>query len=427
MTPKLPMSERQIEEQRQRAVLVKVLRGALVVLIVVVTALGIIQGATSGPLGVEFFSWWWVAVLIVLTYFAVIVGVDILTPKRKLSTISAILFGCFAGLIATAVLGLVIDLFVKTYEIPPDYDRIVLTAKVILGLGLCYIGITTVLQTQDDFRLVIPYVEFAKQFRGTRPLLIDTSVLIDGRILDVAEVGLLQAPLIVPRFVIDELQALSDSGDRVRRARGRRGLDLVSRLQRSAHVEVSVDDTEVPGVGVDQMLVELARSLPAIVVTTDSGLVRVAAIRGVTTININDLASALRPSAIAGDRISTRLVKPGEQPGQAVGYLEDGTLVVAENASALLDQQVDLIVTSTMQTSAGRLVFARPESESEAPDTSRSQRESLPEPEPDTEPPPEAPAPPAMPTGEQSGAGAGPLGPHKRKKVPGTPRNPRRA
>lgn len=433
------MSQRQIEEQRQRALIVKVLRAILIILLVVVTSLGIVRGSAQTQLGLELFGWWWVAVLAVLAFFGVVVGVDIITAERKLSTISAILFGTLAGLIATMVLGMVIDLFVESYEIPPEYDRIVLTAKVILGMGLCYIGITTVLQTQDDFRLVIPYVEFAKQFRGTKPLLLDTSALVDGRILHVAEVGCFQAPFIVPRFVIDELQTLSDSGDPLRRARGRRGLELLSRMQRSALLDVTIDDTPVPGAGVDQMLVELARSMPAVIVTTDLGLNRVAAIHGVQILNLNDLANSLKPNVIPGQTLTLPLIKPGEQPGQAVGYLEDGMMVVVERAESEIGHTAELIVTSSMQTSAGRLIFARlagaPAGAEEATDGSDTTPEPM-VPGEDGAESSRGPAPASEPDeGAADGEAArtnearsgGPIGPHhKKKKLPGSPRNPRR-
>ena len=433
------MSRRQLEEQRQRALIVKVLRAVFIILLVVVTALAIVRGSSQTQFGLELFGWWWLAVLAVLAFFGVIVGVDIVTAERKLSTISAILFGCFAGLIATVMLGLVIDLFAETYEIPTEYDRIVLTAKVVLGMGLCYIGITTVLQTQDDFRLVIPYVEFAKQFRGTKPLLLDTSALVDGRILQVAEVGCFQAPFIVPRFVIDELQTLSDSGDSLRRARGRRGLELLSRMQRSPVLDVTIDDTLVPGPGVDQMLVELARSMPAVIVTTDIGLNRVAVVHGVTILNLNDLANALKPNVIPGEALTLRLIKAGEQPGQAVGYLEDGTMVVVERGATAIGETAELMVTSSMQTSAGRLIFARLAGAAASADSesagaisdhqpSGAAHEAYADAASEREPP--ASAPEALDADDPAPANParaeGPLGPHHKQKRPGTSRNPRR-
>ncbi len=355
-----PMKREFEAAEKQREMLVQVLRAMLIILMAVVGALGLVRASDQGA-GILFIDYWWVGAIAILSFFGVVVGIDYLTPKRKLSTITAILFGAFAGIIATLLLSAVIDLLRETYEFlgTTEEERLVLTAKVILGLGLCYLGITTVLQTQDDFRLVIPYVEFAKQFRGTKPMLVDTSALVDGRLADVAQVALFQAPLIVPRIVIDELHALSDSDDKLKRARGRRGLDMLTKMQQNPQITLTVDDFKVPGSNVDQMLVELAQSLPAILVTTDVGLQRVATVHDVPYININDLANSLKPNVIPGERLSLTLIKPGEQPGQGVGYLDDGTMVVAEDGGDAIEQQVTLTVTSAMQTSAGRLIFGR--------------------------------------------------------------------
>jgi uncharacterized protein YacL len=229
-----------------------------------------------------------------------------------------------------------------------------------LGLCLCYLGVTTVLQTQDDFRIVVPYVEFAKQIRGVRPLVLDTSALIDGRIADVAATGLIQAPLVVPRFVLAELQLMADAGDKLKRAKGRRGLDVVARLQRQGTIDVKIDDTKVHALSVDQMLVELSQKLGGgRLMTTDLALTRVAQIHGVMVLNLHEIANTLKPTLISGQQLLLRLVKAGEQAGQAVGYLEDGTMVVAENAAHKIGQDALLLVTGSMQTIAGRLVFAR--------------------------------------------------------------------
>jgi uncharacterized protein YacL len=215
------------------------------------------------------------------------------------------------------------------------------------------------MQTQDDFRLVIPYVEFAKQVRGAKPLLLDTSALIDARIVDVSATRILQSSLVIPRFVITELQQLADSHDKLRRTKGRRGLEVVTKLQRQGTTDVIIDDMPVPGVGVDQMLVELARRMPGLIVTNDVGLARLAEIGGVGIINLNDLSNALKPALVPGEQLTLMLIKPGEQRDQAVGYLEDGTMVVAEDGFPFLNQRVTLVVTSTLQTSAGRLIFGR--------------------------------------------------------------------
>jgi uncharacterized protein YacL len=300
---------------------------------------------------------WWLPLTASVVLCGLFLTADVITPNKKIRTIAGIIFGLVAGLIATLALGFVIDLVAASWEIA---DATVVDAtKVLLGISLVYLGITTVLQTQDDFRLVIPYVEFAKQIRGPRPLVLDSSALIDARIAELVETGLVQAPLLVPHFVLSELQALADSGDKLKRGKGRRGLEVVTRLQRSARADVTIDETVVPGTSVDQMLVELARQLPAMVVTGDVALARMAGFQNVPVLNLNDVANALKPSFVPGETLELDLVKPGEQDGQAVGYLEDGTMVVAEDGAIAIGERVVLTVRSSLQTSAGRMIFAR--------------------------------------------------------------------
>lgn len=346
------------DTDRQRARMLGLLRGLFLFLLVIFTALVIVQdSATHG--GFELARWWPLAVGGMLLFFAGFIALDVLTPKRKLSTVSAIFVGLIAGVLVTVIIGTVLDLFSDIYGLTET--RLLAPFKVMLGLGICYLTVSTVLQTQDDFRLVIPYVEFARKIRGPRPILLDTSALIDGRVLDVSELGLFQSPLVAPRCVIEELQRLSDSADRLKRARGRRGLEMLTRLQRVSRVDVSIEEAEVPGATVDQKIIELARALPAMILTADIGLARVAAIEGLFTLNLNDVANALRQNAVPGEPMTVSLLRRGEQPGQAVGYLPDGTMVVVDDAVDLIGSESTVIVSSALQTSAGRMIFARPQ------------------------------------------------------------------
>jgi len=239
------------------------------------------------------------------------------------------------------------------------YFRLLRGVKVFIGLITCYLSISLVIQTKDDFRFVIPYVEFAKQIRGTRPTVVDTSVIVDGRIIDILDTGVMQGTLIVPKFVLNELQTIADSTDKLRRARGRRGLDVLQKLQDQSQVEVVIEDREPEGAGVDQKLVNLAMEMQGRILTNDYNLNKIARLRGLEVINLNDLAKALRPVVLPGERISVTLVKPGESAGQGVGYLEDGTMVVVEGGAEHLKETVSLTVTSTLQTSAGRMIFGK--------------------------------------------------------------------
>ena len=364
-----------------RIFLIRIVRICFVILFFTVTLLSILGVQTDAQ---EAERRWAIAYPLILLLAGVVAGIvlliDYLTPKKKIATLFSILIGILGAVVASIALGFVLDLLLKTW-IGEASSReaiapIVATVKVLMGITIAYLTITTVLQTQDDFRLVIPYVEFAKQIRGIRPLLLDSSVLIDGRIHDISQTGLVQAPLVIPAFVVAELQTLADSSDKQKRARGRRGLDSISTLQRSPSMDVSIDEMAVPGKAVDQMLVELARQMPAIVVTTDTGLVRVASIQGVTAVNLNDLAVALKPAVMMGQEFTLAVTRPGEQPGQGVGYLDDGTMVVVEDGAVAVGDEVGVVVTSTLQTTAGRLVFAR------LSGTARRRGDGLTEPQP---------------------------------------------
>jgi len=235
-------------------------------------------------------------------------------------------------------------------------------------LCICYLCISIVIRTKDDFRFLVPYVEFTRQTRGLRPLVLDTSVIIDGRIADIAQTKLFDAPLIVPRFVLNELQLVADSADKVKRNRGRRGLDMLNKLQNSPVVEVTIDDTPPPGVQdnteVDQKLVAFSKNCDGRLVTNDFNLNKVASLRGVDVVNINDLANALKTVTLPGEAMTVKVLRLGEDPNQGVGYLEDGTMVVIEGAHDKIGRTVTFAVTSALQTSAGRMIFGKYEGDS---------------------------------------------------------------
>ncbi len=354
-----PEAQAAEERNRQRTVFV-VLRSAFFILAITVTLLNILEVSNNPNTGndeIALATQWYLPVGAALGLVVIFIGLDVLTPRKKISTLSGIAIGLMAGMVMTFAFAFVIDLIAQTWDLS-NSPRIVGTVKILIGISLAYMGITTVLQTQEDFRLVIPYVEFSKQIRGVRPLLLDTSALIDARIVDAVGTGVLQSPLVIPQFVVDELQRLADSSDKLKRERGRRGLDVVRRLLRSP-IDASVEEFRVAGTGVDTMLVDLADMLPAKIITTDTGLLRIAEIRGVETVNLNALANAMRPSLIPGELFTVQLVKSGEQPGQGVGYLADGTMVVAEDGQSHIGEQVELTVSTAIQTANGRMIFGR--------------------------------------------------------------------
>ena len=282
---------------------------------------------------------------------------DFFYTKKFLRVISAVIFGLVIGFLVAALVGYILDLALDPLQPRPEYLAAV---KIMLTLGFCYLGMSFVLQTKDDFRVVIPYVQFAREMRGPRPFIMDTSVIIDGRIADVAETNIMKGGLIVPRYVLEELHNIADSADKLRRNRGRRGLDMLNRLRANPKVQVEIEETSLaPGESVDQKLVELAKSVNGVLVTNDFNLNKVATLQDMDVVNVNELAKALRPVVLPGEELSVRIVRPGEEAGQGVGYLEDGTMVVVEDGRDHIGQEIPIIVTSTLQTSAGRMLFGR--------------------------------------------------------------------
>ncbi|MDX2130868.1 MAG: PIN/TRAM domain-containing protein [Planctomycetota bacterium] len=359
--PKVEPSPAEAAE-RQQSLIVRLVRVAYLILMTTFAALAVIQAA-SDPLASNVTWRWWAPMLFAGVLFGLALAVDVLTPRKKIATVLGVLTGVIAGMLATLVIGFVIDLLLQSWVPESEALKVLKPAvnsiKILIGISLCYLGVVIVLQTKDDFRLVIPYVEFAKQMRGVRPILVDTSILIDGRLTDIAPTGFIQAPVVVPRFVVQELQLLADHPDAVTRAKGRRGLDMIARLQRSPRIDVTIDERSIPGKNVDLMLVELARTMPAIILTADVGLARVAGIQNVGVLNLNDLANALKSALIPGESITLKIMRAGEQPGQGVGFLPDGTMVVVEDGGQRIGQVAPLTVVSSLQTSAGRLIFAR--------------------------------------------------------------------
>ncbi len=249
--------------------------------------------------------------------------------------------------------------------------RAVVAIKWMMGVCICFIIISIVMRTKDDVRFVIPYVEFSKQTKGSRPLILDTSAIIDGRIADLYRAKLLDAPIIVPRFVLNELQLLADAGDKLKRNRGRRGLDILKDMQANPAIDIKMDDTSIPESddvkGVDQKLVVFSKARDGRLTTTDYNLTKVAQVREVDVLNINDLANSLKTIALPGEGMTIRIIKPGEEADQGIGYLDDGTMVVIEGGRNKIGRDVTISITSSLQTSAGKMIFGKFESFAQRP------------------------------------------------------------
>jgi uncharacterized protein YacL len=312
----------------------------------------------------------WLTMAIGLSLAVVFLSIDILSPRKKLAVFAGTFFGIIIGIVLAFSLSFAVEMVVDQalavqfgpVPRPGLRNDLVQFLTITIGIVCCYLSVSFILQTKDDFRFIIPYVEFSKQTKGPRSILLDTSVLIDGRITDVAATGIVESQLVVPRFVLDELQTLADSGDNLKRNRGRRGLDVLGKLRQTKRAEVILyeasHETESEK-DVDQKLMSLAKELNARVLSNDYNLGKVAALRGVDVININDLSSALKPVVLPGEKMTVHIVKPGEESGQGVGYLEDGTMVVVEHGRQHLNEDVEFVVTRALQTSAGRMIFGR--------------------------------------------------------------------
>ncbi len=344
-------------DARSQRILILVLRAIFVVVLISVVVLTVASNRTSA---LDFGFSTVVGLLISAAALGlIIITVDALTPNKRLAWVVGIFVGIMIGLVGAVAVGSVIDLVAGAWDLKESSAVYLGLVKVTIGIVLVYLSVSVVLTTRDDLRLVIPYVEFAKQVRGARPLLLDTSVLIDGRFEDLGRTGILDAPVVVAQFVIDELQALADSSDGTKRQRGRRGLDVLQRLQGNPWIDLEIEDFRTEGRSTDRALVEVAKAERFRIVTTDTGLERVAQINGVACLNLNAVATAMRTGQVTGESLRIAVVKRGENPHQGVGFLEDGTMVVVDHGARRIGETVETVVTNTVQTSAGRLIFAR--------------------------------------------------------------------
>ena len=309
----------------------------------------------------------------IVAFAALVVLLDVHTPNKRLSAVLSIYLGIVVGLVGAVAISVVIDLIADSWGVNSGDAalRYLTMLKLAMGITIVYLAVSIVLTTKDNFRLVIPYVEFAQRQRGTRPIVLDTSVLIDGRIEQFSSTGFLDAPLIVPQFIIEELHTLSDSADQLKRGKGRRGLGVLRSLQSNGRVDLSIDDSTIEGPNVDRRLMTFASERGARLATTDSNLLKVAQIEGTTTLNINELAMSLRGGqVIAGDTIDVAITRPGDGPDQGVGYMPDGTMIVVDGGASAVGETITVIVSNSLQTAAGRMVFAKREAGTSGADES---------------------------------------------------------
>ena len=268
------------------------------------------------------------------------------------------------------VIGLLITMAVSVpiiLSLPANYKLLGVAVTFLLGIAITYLCIIAALSMKEELRFYMPPPPEAEDAPPKEKFkILDTNVIIDGRIADVARAGFLEGPIYIPGFVLDELQHIADSADGLKRARGRRGLDILNSMQKELTLLVRTYDRFAPGAEeVDARVVRLAKGLGGAIVTNDFNLNKVAELQGIQVLNVNELANALKPVVLPGEEMQVMIVKEGKEASQGVGYLDDGTMIVVEGARRWVGEQVDVLVSSVLQTQAGKMIFAHLRDEGE--------------------------------------------------------------
>jgi uncharacterized protein YacL len=281
------------------------------------------------------------------------IAVDEMLKGFSLRAFSATTFGLLLGMLVALLIG-------SSPLMTNADDKVQWFVRLGLFLSFSYIGIILAMRSnKEDFSLIIPYVRFRPQSQPDNLLLLDTSVIIDGRIADLIEAHFLEGLIVVPRFVLKEIQQIADSTDPIKRARGRRGLEMLNRIQRNTGIEVRIHDGDFPDEkDVDSKLVRLARNLNARLFTNDYNLAKVAQLQKIDCVNLHEVAKCLKVILLPGEILQLKIVREGKDKGQGVGYMPDGTMVVVNKAQSHIGQQVEVEVQSLLQTGAGIIVFA---------------------------------------------------------------------
>jgi uncharacterized protein YacL len=273
--------------------------------------------------------------------------------RISLRGLSSMVFGLLLGVFMANLISDILALI----PLDPFFQSI---SRVVLTIIFSYLGTVVALRGKDEFNIIIPYVRFRRQDVSSGSILLDTSAIIDGRVADVYKANFLTGRLVIPRCVLTELQKISDSADENKRQRGRRGMELLRMMQSDPKIQVIIHEDELSEEKeVDAKLMKLAKLLDARICTTDFNMGRIAALQGIGVLNIHELSNAVKPVVYSGEVLELKLVREGKEPGQALAYLEDGTMVVVGDARHLIGKKVTVRATSVLQTQAGRMIFAK--------------------------------------------------------------------
>ncbi|MCX7982583.1 MAG: PIN domain-containing protein [Syntrophales bacterium] len=297
-------------------------------------------------------SWWTWPLGVLAGVLVALLVIKLEHDLRKLSVRVIIggVIGCMVGLVIAFMFAYGLNFVNKIRE----NQAIIPWIYAVLTVAMGYLGIVLGARKVEELK----HVGFLAPKREEEARILDTSVIIDGRIADICETGFLEGTLIVPRFVLDELQYIADSADPTKRSRGRRGLDILNRMQKMPNIRIAISDQDFPRIkGVDAKLVALAQMTGGKIITNDFNLNKVAELQGVKILNVNELANALKPIVLPGESMSVKVIKEGKEPGQGVGYLDDGTMIIVDNGQRYIGQTLEVVVTSVLQTTAGRMIF----------------------------------------------------------------------
>ena len=315
--------------------------------------------------GIWLIAWvaaWLVVGFAILPYLTIVPASWLFRSVQELSTAEFVT--AVVGLLLGLLMGLLLGLPLSAFEGPLG-TWLPLGVSLFLGLGM--VGLTVA--KRDDLLLAAEAIGLVRRpgpresapAAGDPHIVVDTSAIIDGRIAEIVESGFIYGTLVVPKFVLEELQHIADSSDALRRNRGRRGLEILARMQKESLTPVEIVDEDVPEVNeVDAKLVALARTRSKAILTNDFNLNRVAELQGIRVLNINSLANAVKPAVLPGEELRVRVIQEGKEAGQGVGFLDDGTMIVVEGGVRYIDKDLDVAVTRVLQTVAGRMIFAQP-------------------------------------------------------------------
>lgn len=334
--------------------------GALVGL-VLATAGVFANGAYGGALVAGWVVAWAVLGFAILPYLTVVPAAWLVREVQGLSTAEFV--AAVGGLLVGLLMGLLLGVPLSAFPSPLG-TWMPLGVSIILGFGMTGLTVAKrhdLVATAEAIGLIRRERAPAARSEDDPAIVVDTSAIIDGRIVDIVDAGFLYGRLVVSRAVLDELQKIADSPDTLRRNRGRRGLDILARLQKDGRAIVVISDDITPSIAeVDQKLVALAASLDRFILTNDFNLNRVAELQHIRVLNVNSLANAVKPALLPGEELHVRIIQEGKESGQGVGFLDDGTMIVVEGGARLIDREVGVVVTRVLQTVAGRMIFAQP-------------------------------------------------------------------